>query len=62
MKMDNRLWGYYEFKTGERGWCKSVLENAIAINYDDGSYTVVPPDHWCLENAKEVKDDRRALS
>lgn len=59
MSSDNRPYGYYEFKHGERGWCKPVLIDSVAITYDDGSYTVVPYPHWCFDGAKEVKNDSR---
>lgn len=51
------LFGHIRFADGSSGWCKKVLGgNAVAIEYDDGSYTVLPLEHWRFDDAKYVQE------
>lgn len=44
--------GHWKFADGKTGWCKPVLDGeAVSIDFDDGSYTVVPLGHWRLQGA-----------
>lgn len=44
--------GHWKFSNDKTGWCKPVNGgSAIAIDFDDGSYTVVPLGHWTLAGA-----------
>lgn len=53
-KLDDRPYGYYLFKNGERGWCRPVLDRSVEITYDDGSSTCVPKNHYCLDGAIRI--------